>query len=693
MSKISEMSDGGTILTTDDIPVTRSGGNVRVKVADMATQSKSAVDITGGDVNATLGEVTRHSAKVTTLDATGNIIPNGGSSLAGSIWKSGANIIHQMDAGGGWYINDPTHTYSYLSVNSSGDTSLWGSAYVSGKGIYLGAASTQDISASYPALTTRTGGVQGYAGGDQGYVNLAAGCLVGSSNNWEYTQSITSVGRIEVVGDGFNFFGAPPGTAGNAISFTKYALIDSGGIKLDTGYRVVFDADAAGDTHMRASANDTLDTTSGGILAQRTIGANSTFYGDVTANDARFFADRWTASSSASVYGRNQHASFTSEGIFRSDASRSASSVFSYFRAYSSGGGDLETDIRGDGNNSCDGSWTGGGADYAEFFEWADGNADNEDRRGFAVTLVDDKIVKAQEGDVILGVISGNPSVVGDGDTNRWKGKYLRDDFGTYLLEEHTVTQWQEIDEPAVMEETEEVQRTWQKPIMVANPEYGQPIPNPQYGQPIANPEFGKLVKNPEYDATVEGSQELILDPNVPMIIPNLKVPETIPNHFVPEQVQAIEEVIETVTVPEDVVNGVLIPEHEDEQLVVNALFETLPVLDQGGQPVFDTVVTVEAKAATYKTVWYESDKVPEDVVIPDDAEVISTEEDGSPLKRRILNPDYIEGADYVSREDRQEWDTVGLMGKLRVRKGQPVASNWIKMRDVSDEVEEWLVR
>ena len=32
-------------------------------------------------------------------------------------------------------------------------------------------------------------------------------------------------------------------------------------------------------------------------------------------------------------------------------------------------------------------------------------------------------------------------------------------------------------------------------------------------------------------------------------------------------------------------------------------------------------------------------------------------------------------------------------MGKLRVRKGQDVGDRWIKMRDVSDSVEEYLVR
>ena len=48
---------------------------------------------------------------------------------------------------------------------------------------------------------------------------------------------------------------------------------------------------------------------------------------------------------------------------------------------------------------------------------------------------------------------------------------------------------------------------------------------------------------------------------------------------------------------------------------------------------------------------------------------------------------------DYVPRSQRKEWDAVGLMGKLRMLKGQPTGDRWIKMRDVSDTVEEWLVR
>ena len=33
------------------------------------------------------------------------------------------------------------------------------------------------------------------------------------------------------------------------------------------------------------------------------------------------------------------------------------------------------------------------------------------------------------------------------------------------------------------------------------------------------------------------------------------------------------------------------------------------------------------------------------------------------------------------------------MIGKLRIRKGQITGTRWIKMRDISDTVEEWLVR
>ena len=69
------------------------------------------------------------------------------------------------------------------------------------------------------------------------------------------------------------------------------------------------------------------------------------------------------------------------------------------------------------------------GADYAEYFEWLDGNVDDEDRRGYFVTLDGDKIKKAKEGDYILGIVSAYPAVIGNNDME-WSGKFLLDEFG-----------------------------------------------------------------------------------------------------------------------------------------------------------------------------------------------------------------------------------------------------------------------
>lgn len=74
------------------------------------------------------------------------------------------------------------------------------------------------------------------------------------------------------------------------------------------------------------------------------------------------------------------------------------------------------------------------GCDYAEFFEWLDGNPDAEDRRGYFVTLDEEKIKKAEPGDYILGIVSGQPSIIGNGDES-WMGRYVMDDFGAFVYE------------------------------------------------------------------------------------------------------------------------------------------------------------------------------------------------------------------------------------------------------------------
>lgn len=76
------------------------------------------------------------------------------------------------------------------------------------------------------------------------------------------------------------------------------------------------------------------------------------------------------------------------------------------------------------------------GADYAEYFEWKDGNKDSEDRVGYIVTLDGDKIVKAKAGDDILGIISGCATVIGDNAEWNWQGRFERDEFGRIIYDQ-----------------------------------------------------------------------------------------------------------------------------------------------------------------------------------------------------------------------------------------------------------------
>jgi len=75
------------------------------------------------------------------------------------------------------------------------------------------------------------------------------------------------------------------------------------------------------------------------------------------------------------------------------------------------------------------------GADYAEYFEWADGNPDSEDRVGYFVTLEGNKIRIAQPGDYVLGIVSGQPCIIGNADED-WLGRWEHDAFGRFVRED-----------------------------------------------------------------------------------------------------------------------------------------------------------------------------------------------------------------------------------------------------------------
>lgn len=88
------------------------------------------------------------------------------------------------------------------------------------------------------------------------------------------------------------------------------------------------------------------------------------------------------------------------------------------------------------GNIYAGGAYKTIGADYAEYFEWLDGNTKNQDRVGLFVTLDGDKIKLANHGDYILGVISANPSIVGNSAELDWHDRYKTDVYGRLIYDE-----------------------------------------------------------------------------------------------------------------------------------------------------------------------------------------------------------------------------------------------------------------
>lgn len=292
--------------------------------------------------------------------------------------------------------------------------------------------------------------------------------------------------------------------------------------------------------------------------------------GGVGAASVKLFAQD-TSATNYTLYAQNSSGSYNG-GIFVAQSQRAATSAYSLMQGYAST--DLEFNFRGDGNAFADGSFTGGGADYAEMFEWDDANSSNEDRRGYSVVLTNgNKIRKATSDDAaadIIGIVSANPTVLGDSAWNMWDEKYNKDDFGGYVLESYTITEWTE---PAVFEDVE----------------------------------------------------------------------------------------IEA-------------------------------VLDEEGNEI-EPARTEQRKVSDEVEHSYETDKIPSDLTVPSDAVVSSVDADGNTLERRQLNSNYDDTQTYTPREERQEWDAVGMMGKLRMRSGQPTGDRWIKMRDITSDIEEWLVR
>ena len=133
--------------------------------------------------------------------------------------------------------------------------------------------------------------------------------------------------------------------------------------------------------------------------------------------------------------------------------------------------------VQYDGTVSAAGNLTAANvADYAENFEWVDGNLQEEDRVGLFVTFDENNTNKIRiansSDDYILGIISGAPFVLGNGDCDVWNGMVLRDNFNRIIYEDTPLYKrnYETGEEEPVLDE--EGNQIYQGKKPVYNPEY-----------------------------------------------------------------------------------------------------------------------------------------------------------------------------------------------------------------------------
>lgn len=136
------------------------------------------------------------------------------------------------------------------------------------------------------------------------------------------------------------------------------------------------------------------------------------------------------------------------------------------------------------GNLAIAGTMSSAGADYAEFFEWKDGNPEAQDRVGYIVSLDGDKLTLANEGDYILGVVSGTATVLGDNPEWNWAKRWVTDDFGRIQYEDVVAHHEAE-------ERNGETIPAWDETIKA-------PVVNPNYDP---DQEYTKRADRPEWSA------------------------------------------------------------------------------------------------------------------------------------------------------------------------------------------------
>ena len=146
------------------------------------------------------------------VTASGNIIPTGGSATAGSIWKSGANLLISMDTGG-FYVNNSANTITALQITDAGNVGIgavpeaWGAgvvgvdfgtygALVDGTNVILSRNAYYDVAWKYKTTDHASSYWQG--GGGEHIWQTAASGTADAALTWSESMRIDASGSVGI---------------------------------------------------------------------------------------------------------------------------------------------------------------------------------------------------------------------------------------------------------------------------------------------------------------------------------------------------------------------------------------------------------------------------------------------------------------------------------------------------------------
>lgn len=131
-------------------------------------------------------------------------------------------------------------------------------------------------------------------------------------------------------------------------------------------------------------------------------------------------------------------------------------------------------------------------ADYAEYFEWNDGNPSDEDRVGYFTSLIGEKVEIGNSN--IVGVVSATPAVVGDSASFKWKEMYITDEWSNRVYDNYKIYKLEDEELEIYIDSNDKVYSEPPNPTNVPGTLYSGDISRKSFIEnksiPIINPNY-----------------------------------------------------------------------------------------------------------------------------------------------------------------------------------------------------------